>query len=45
LVPDLDARAPATPDLTGNGNGVGRELFAIFRASVGPAATGAAVVV
>jgi phosphogluconate dehydratase len=45
LVPDLDARAPATPDLTGNGNGVGRELFAMFRATVGPAATGAAVVV
>ncbi|MDX5413497.1 MAG: phosphogluconate dehydratase [Rhodobacterales bacterium] len=45
LVPDLDARAPATPDLTGNGTGVGRELFAMFRATVGPAATGAAVVV
>jgi phosphogluconate dehydratase len=45
LVPDLDARAPATPDLSGNGNGVGRELFAMFRATVGPAATGAAVVV
>ncbi|MFD1193730.1 phosphogluconate dehydratase [Seohaeicola saemankumensis] len=44
-VPDLDDRAPATPDLTGNGNGVGRELFAMFRANVGPAATGAAVVV
>ncbi len=45
LVPDLDSRAPATPDLSGNGNGVGRELFASFRANVGPAATGAAVVV
>ena len=45
LVPDLDSRAPATPDLTGNGTGVGRELFAMFRAHVGPAATGAAVVV
>jgi phosphogluconate dehydratase len=45
LVPDLDARAPATPDLSGNGNGLGRELFAMFRATVGPAATGAAVVV
>ena len=44
-VPDLDDRAPATPDLTGNDNGVGRELFAMFRANVGPAATGAAVVV
>lgn len=45
LVDDLDGRAPAMPDLTGNGNGVGRELFAMFRATVGPAATGAAVVV
>jgi len=45
LVPDLDSRAPATPDLTGNGTGVGRELFAMFRAQVGPAASGAAVVV
>ncbi|OAN68204.1 phosphogluconate dehydratase [Rhodobacteraceae bacterium EhC02] len=45
LVSDLDARTPATPDLTGNGTGVGRELFAMFRANVGPAATGAAVVV
>ncbi|MFU8863597.1 MAG: phosphogluconate dehydratase [Rhodobacterales bacterium] len=45
LVPDLDSRAPATPDLSGNGSGVGRELFASFRANVGPAATGAAVVV
>jgi phosphogluconate dehydratase len=45
LVPDLDSRAPATPDLTGNGTGVGRELFAMFRAQVGAAATGAAVVV
>ena len=45
LVPDLDTRAPATPDLAGNGTGVGRELFAMFRANVGPAATGAAVVV
>jgi phosphogluconate dehydratase len=44
-VPDLDSRAPATPDLSGNGTGVGRELFAMFRAHVGPAATGAAVVV
>jgi phosphogluconate dehydratase len=45
LVPDLDTRAAATPDLAGNGTGVGRELFAMFRAQVGPAATGAAVVV
>ena len=45
LVPDLDRRPAATPDLAGNGTGVGRELFAMFRAQVGPAATGAAVVV
>jgi len=45
LVPDLDSRPAATPDLAGNGTGVGRELFAMFRAQVGPAATGAAVVV
>jgi phosphogluconate dehydratase len=45
LVPDLETRAPATPDLSGNGTGAGRELFAMFRANVGPAATGAAVVV
>ena len=45
LVDDLEARAPANSDLSGNGTGVGRELFAMFRAHVGPAATGAAVVV
>jgi phosphogluconate dehydratase len=32
-------------DLTGNGNGVGRELFEVFRQNVGLAATGAGVVV
>ena len=42
---DLDARAVATADLTGNGNGVGRELFEVFRRNVGLAATGAGVVV
>jgi phosphogluconate dehydratase len=45
LVPDLDSRPAAQPDLSGNGTGVGRELFAMFRATVGAAATGAAVVV
>ncbi|MGR3435951.1 MAG: phosphogluconate dehydratase [Shimia sp.] len=38
-------RAPATPDLTGNGTGVGRELFEVFRRTAGPATTGAGVVV
>ena len=38
-------RAPATPDLSHNGNGVGRELFAMFRNTVGSADTGAGVVI
>jgi len=45
LVVDLDNRAVAEADLTGNSNGVGRELFEMFRQTVGPAATGAGVVV
>jgi phosphogluconate dehydratase len=45
LVPDLLSRAPATPDLTRNQHGSGRDLFAAFRAHAGPADTGAAVVV
>lgn len=42
---DLSTRAPAQPDLSANGFGIGRELFAPFRRSVGTAETGAAVVV
>ncbi len=42
---DIDARTPATADLTGNGNGVGRELFEVFRRNVGLAAEGAGVAV
>lgn len=42
---DIDARTPATADLSGNGNGVGRELFEVFRQNVGLAADGAGVVV
>jgi phosphogluconate dehydratase len=42
---DLATRSPAAADLTGNGTGVGRELFDIFRRSVGPSADGAGVVV
>jgi phosphogluconate dehydratase len=38
---DLAARTPAVADLTGNGNGVGRELFDVFRRNVGQAADGA----
>ncbi len=42
---DLSTRTPAVADLSGNGNGVGRELFEAFRRNVGPATEGAAVVV
>jgi phosphogluconate dehydratase len=45
LAEGIEDRAPATADLSGNRNGVGRELFAMFRANVGGADTGAAVVV
>jgi phosphogluconate dehydratase len=41
---DLSARTAATPDLSANGNGVGRELFDVFRRNVGLASEGAAVV-
>ena len=39
------ARTPAVGDLSENGHGLGRELFTVFRSSVGPAESGAAVVV
>jgi len=42
---DLSTRAPAQPDLSANGFGIGRELFEPFRRNVGTAETGAAVVV
>lgn len=42
---DLSTRTPAVADLTGNGNGVGRELFEMFRQTVGQSSNGAAVVV
>ncbi|WP_375256873.1 phosphogluconate dehydratase [Citreimonas sp.] len=45
LAPDFDAREPVKSDLSANGHGVGRELFAAFRANVGEAAHGAGVVV
>ena len=41
---DLSARVIAEADLSGNGNGVGRELFAVFRQNVGKSTEGAAVV-
>ncbi|MGL4311632.1 MAG: phosphogluconate dehydratase [Paracoccaceae bacterium] len=45
LVSDMEKRTPATPDLTANRFGIGRELFESFRSHVGPATSGAAVVV
>ena len=42
---EFAARAPAQADLSANASGIGRELFAAFRANVGPAEKGAAVVV
>jgi phosphogluconate dehydratase len=45
LAEDFDQREPFTADLSGNGHGVGRELFAAFRANVGLAEHGAGVVV
>ncbi|MBO0664108.1 phosphogluconate dehydratase [Jiella sp. MQZ9-1] len=39
----LDQRTPATPDLSANEIGLGRELFAVFRAAVGDAEAGASV--
>ncbi|MEL6610134.1 MAG: phosphogluconate dehydratase [Pseudomonadota bacterium] len=45
LNPDWTSRPAATPDLSANGHGVGRELFEVFRQTAGPAVTGAGVVV
>ncbi len=45
LTDGVEARAPATPDLSGNGHGVGRELFETFRQTVSSCDAGAAVVV
>ncbi|WP_300436824.1 phosphogluconate dehydratase [uncultured Mameliella sp.] len=45
LAEDFDSRAPVQADLSGNGHGVGRELFEAFRQNVGLASNGAAVVV
>ena len=42
---EFAGRAPAQADLSANACGIGRELFAAFRRNVGPAETGAAVVV
>ncbi len=42
---DFEARAPVEADLSGNGHGIGRELFQVFRENVGLASQGAGVVV
>jgi phosphogluconate dehydratase len=44
LTEGIAARAPAIADLAGSGLGAGRELFDVFRRNVGPATSGAAVV-
>ena len=43
LAEDFDSRAPVTADLSAHEFGVGRELFAPFRAAVGPADQGASL--
>ncbi|MCB2134413.1 MAG: phosphogluconate dehydratase [Rhodobacteraceae bacterium] len=45
LVDGFEARAPVTADLSANGFGTGRELFAAFRQYAGPATDGASLVV
>jgi len=40
---EFDAREPVNADLSGNEDGLGRELFQVFRAAVGPADEGAGV--
>ncbi|MBJ6370637.1 phosphogluconate dehydratase [Sedimentitalea arenosa] len=43
LVEDLDTRPSATADLSAGQAGTGRELFAAFRNTVGPATSGATI--
>jgi phosphogluconate dehydratase len=45
LTADVQSRTAATPDLSDNSHGIGRELFSIFRQNAGIAADGAGVVV
>ena len=45
LTAGFEGRAPVVPDLSANGQGVGRELFEVFRRSVGASDSGASVVV
>jgi len=43
LTPGALDRAPATPDLSANDHGTGRELFAALRRRAGPATAGASI--
>ena len=43
LVADFDTRVPVTPDLSGNREGLGRELFEVFRQNVAASTAGAGV--
>ena len=45
LADDFADRTPVAPDLSANGFGLGRELFAAFRQNVGPSTSGAGVVI
>ena len=45
LADNFESRAPVSADLSGNQHGIGRELFAAFRAHVGDSTDGAGVVV
>ena len=45
LTEGVEDRAPASPDLTGNTYGTGREIFEVFRKNVGLASHGAGVIV
>jgi phosphogluconate dehydratase len=40
---EFDARAPAIADLAANEQGLGRDLFRLFRANAAPAEMGAGV--
>ena len=45
LAADFATRTPVTADLSANSHGIGRELFNVFRQTVGTADTGAGVVI
>ncbi|MBW6505757.1 MAG: phosphogluconate dehydratase [Rhodobacteraceae bacterium] len=45
LTEGFASRAPAVPDLSANAQGVGRELFEVFRRNVGASDAGASVII